>query len=563
MNVTAPHSRVHSLLSEAARSLAAGQTTKAKKHCEEAVKLAPASADAHMVMADVLAARLETDLARKHYVKATECDQYHFGAWLNYGVFLKEMRERRNAVFAFRNAALIDPKSSLARYNLARALAELGEYRESVEIFETFVGMEPRFAGGFHSLSVVQELDGLYENAIESSLKAIQLDPSHRGCYLQLGGLYQTLGKFDQAEVTLRKGIELSPNETSSYQAMLSLNTWRGTADEDTTLANIRAELERGELELTTRSHFLFAGGKILDRRKEYDEAFEYFAEANAIRTGAIGDRFDNQVDRWNRSVNFFTPKFVSAWALEGNTTEQPIFIVGMPRSGTSLTEQILATHPRVYGAGELIALENAISDTAYTLGETYPEYFAKLSDRELRDHADRYLSRYPEEARDFDRVTDKMPLNLINLGAVALMFPNAKIIHCRRNAVDTCLSNFMQNFMSTIWFSFDQKKLALAYRMHIDAMNHWREVFPGRIFEVRYEGLTSDPEPHIRALLKHCDLEWDDKCLQFHETERGVRTASKWQVRQPMYTSSVEKWRHYEKHLGPLIEGLGDLADS
>lgn len=563
MSTAITNPKLHELLSEASRALASDQTARAKKLCEEAVRIVPSSADAHMVLADVLAARSENQQARKHYERATQCDKYHFGAWLNYGVFLKEINEKRNATLAFKNAVSIDPRSSLARYNLARALYDLGEIQEAVDTFGVFVKMEPNFPDGFHSLSVVQELNGDYEEALENAERSIRLDPQLARGYLQIGGLYQVLGEFDKAEEYLRKGAEVAPNGAGGFNALVASNLARSTSDEEEALAEIRAQLSNTELATTARSHFLFAGAKILDRRGEYDEAFEFLAQANAIRDNGVGEDGENRTALWENVGEFFNEDFFAQWKHPGHATEQPIFIVGMPRSGTTLTEQILASHPRVYGAGELTHVNKAIHLIERRYNTPNPEVFGKVGAQDVLDFAEEYLSRYPEEGRSFDRITDKMPLNLIHLGIIALAFPNAKFVYCRRNAPDTCLSCFMQNFNNRIWFSFNLEKLAQHYRMHVDTMEQWKRLLPGRIHEVRYEKLTSDPEPQIRALLEHCDLEWDDACMEFHKTKRGIRTASVWQVRQPMYTSSVEKWRDYEKHLGPLIEGLGDLAEN
>ena len=563
MSTAITNPKIHELLSEASQCLASDQTARAKKLCEEAVRIAPSSADAHMVLADVLAARSENDRARKHYERATQCEKYHFGAWLNYGVFLKEIKERRNASLAFKNAVSIDPKSSLARYNLARALYDLGDIQEAVDAFKVFVRMEPQFPDGYHSLSVVQELNGEYDEALESAETSIRLNPELARGYLQIGGLYQVLGEFDKAETYLRKGGEVAPNGAGAFNALVASNLARSTSDDEQSLADIRTQLQNEELATTSRAHFLFAAAKILDRRGEFDEAFEAFADANAIRDSAMGPRAEDRTARWQKINEYFDADFVSRWQHPGNETDQPIFIIGMPRSGTTLTEQILASHPRVFGAGELTSVNKVLQTVERKYNVPNPDVLEKLTARDIEDLTGDYLDRYPEEGKPFDRVTDKMPLNLIYAVSIALAFPNAKLVYCRRNALDTCLSCFMQNFTNDVWFSFNQEKLAQHYRMHVESIEKWKQLLPGRIHEVRYEDLTSDPEPQIRSLLEHCDLEWDDACMEFHKTKRGIRTASVWQVRQPLYTSSVEKWRDYEKHLGPLIEGLGDLAET
>lgn len=565
MNTITKESRVHALLVEASQCLAGDRTARAKKLCEEAILLAPQSADVHMVFADVLAARSENDAARKHYEQATNRERYHFGAWLNFGVFLKETGDFKNAVNAFRNAVMIDSKSSLARYNLARALMDAEDYREASNVFLDFTKMEPNFAEGYFSLGVTQELAGEYDLAVSSFETALKHNPKMAGAYFRIGGTYQVLGKFDEAEPYYQKAIELNPRFGKSYAALATSGKLTGEEESEEALQRIKYELDRTDIDPSTRVHFHNAAFKILDTKGSYDEAFEHLRIANGMRDAAIEDKLEKDISLQDRQKAQFTPEFFSRWPLDGNPTDQPVFIVGMPRSGTTLTEQIIASHPRAAGAGELIALGSALIKFSRELDGTrvYPGFLIDISQEQLLCLCEYYLSGYPDKVKEFDRVTDKLPGNYNHLGTLTLMFPNAKFVYCKRNAIDNCLSCFTQNFSQDIWYSFSQEKVAAQYRLHKDIMDHWREVLPKKIHEVRYEDLTRDPEPNIRKLLEFCELEWDDACLNFHETERAVKTASIWQVRQPMYQTSVEKWKRYEKHLGPLIEGLGDLAYS
>lgn len=555
--------RVHALLSEAAQCLRDDRAAKAKKLCEQAVALAPYSADAHMVLADALAARRDTDQAKRHYEKATQCDKHHFGAWLNYGVFMKETGDFKNAVRCFKNAVMLDGKSSLARYNLAYALYQAEEFHESAQAFEIFVKMEPKFAPAYHTLGVTQELAGDYDAALKSFEKSLSLDPDQARSYFRIGSIHQVLGKFEDAEPNYRKAIELNPSFGKSYAALATANRFSDEDEQKEVLEKITSELEHGDLDPATRVHFHSAASKLLDRQGRYDDAFHHYRAGNNIRDAAIESQHIEDEDMWARMKSLYSKEFFETNSNRGDPTEQPVFIVGMPRSGTTLTEQILASHPRVFGAGELQQTEAALTTFARKLPQkvTYPEFLADLSSGELSEISGYYLQGYPEDAKPFDRVTDKLPGNFAHLGTLTLMFPHAKFIYCRRNAIDNCLSCYFQNFTADLWYTFNLEKLASYYLMHLDLMDHWRNVLPKHIFEVRYEDMTDDPEPIVRAMLEFCDLEWDDACLNFHETERAVKTASIWQVRQPMYKTSVAKWKRYEQHLGPLIEGLGENA--
>ena len=549
---------------EATQCLAEDRKAKAKKLAEQAVATAPGSADAHMVLADVLASLSEKEAARKHYDKATTCERYHFGAWLNYGVFLKEINELKNAVKAFKNAVMIDEKSSLARYNLARTLMIDQQFQEASEQFSVFVKMEPGFPDGFFSLGVTQELAGDHEKALQSHQTALRLDPDLARAHFGIGIVHQTLGKFEEAEPYFRKAIELEPAFGKAYAA-LTLTQKIDGEDADEILATLKTELAGAELPPSVRISFMSAAFRILDRKGEYGEASEYLINFNEMRDAALTDQQEQQTEILKRLKSIFTKEFFEQRTVFGNATEQPIFIVGMPRSGTTLTEQIIASHPQAFGAGELSAIARILTGAREKSSSSlpFPNFIPELPETALRDMAGEYLAEYPVGASEHERVTDKMPDNWVSLGQISLMFPNARFIWCRRHPIDTCASCYMQNFAGPLWYSFNQTKLAQRYRDHVEMNEYWKSVLPNRFHEVRYEDLTLNSEPTIRKLIEFCGLEWDDACLNFHETERVVRTASLWQVRQPMYTSSVGKWKNYEKYLGPMIEGLGDLADA
>ena len=379
-----------------------------------------------------------------------------------------------------------------------------------------------------------------------------------------IGLVQQTLGKFEEAEPYFRRAIELEPAFGKAYAALALAQRIEGE-DADVTLATLKTELASADLPPTARATFMTAAFRILDKRGEFDEASEYLIGFNRLRDAALNNVQEQQTIMFGRLKSIFTKEFFEQRTEFGNTTEQPVFIIGMPRSGTTLTEQIIASHPRAFGAGELSAIADVLTKARRNSKSElpFPNFIPELPAAELRGMAQEYLAAYPAEAANYDRVTDKMPDNWVSLGQISLLFPNARFIWCRRHPIDTCASCYMQNFAGPLWYSFDQKKLAQRFHDHINMNEFWKSALPNRFHEVRYEDLTQNPEPTIRKLIEFCGLEWDDACLNFHETERVVRTASLWQVRQPMYTSSVGKWKNYEKYLGPLIEELGDLVDA
>jgi hypothetical protein len=258
--------------------------------------------------------------------------------------------------------------------------------------------------------------------------------------------------------------------------------------------------------------------------------------------------------------MEIYSPDYFAARANIGETSEVPVFVLGMPRSGTTLVEQIIASHPAAHGAGELEELGWLAANMPKLTGGTapYPEAARLIDATNAKSIAAQYLEPLIARAPAARRITDKMPGNFIRIGLIAVLFPKARIVHVRRHPLDTCLSCFFQHFGRGHHFSYDLGHLGHYYTQYQRLMAHWARVLPGRIFDVQYEDVVSKQEETSRAIIAHCGLDWDPKCLAFHEHERQVRTASFWQVRQPLYASSVGRWQAYEKHLGPLKAALG-----
>ncbi len=295
----------------------------------------------------------------------------------------------------------------------------------------------------------------------------------------------------------------------------------------------------------------------MLDDCKRYEEAFEHYRKGNAAKRRLV--RFDADHYRaWVARIReVFTAAFFAERAGLGEPSERPVFVVGMPRSGTTLVEQILASHPAVFGAGELRGIFESVCALEDRAGAAYPGFVPALDEAAIRGAARRYLDALRSVDADAPRVTDKMPTNFFHLGFIALMFPGARIIHCRRDAMDTCLSNFVQLFREGHYYAYDLGDIAAYYRGYQGIMAHWREVLPIPMHEIQYEALVEDQERISRELIDYMGLEWDARCLDFHRSDRAVRTASNWQVRQPLYRGARKRWEHYAKQLTQLESDL------
>jgi tetratricopeptide (TPR) repeat protein len=357
-----------------------------------------------------------------------------------------------------------------------------------------------------------------------------------------------------------RKAIALKPEFGEVYWSMANLKVFRF---EESEVAAMEGQLGREGLTPETEVHFRFALGKAYEDLGDYDRAWEFYHSGNQKQRELV---FHDPVGfevRHEEIIRIFSREFLEAHAGHGFESDAPILIVGLPRSGSTLIEQILASHSQVEGTLELATLgEIAVSLGRYRRDrKDYPEAVLDLRAQDFRAYGRQYI----EETRVFrstgkPRFTDKLPNNFSHVGFAHLILPNARIINARRHPLDSCLGSYKQLFGKGQNFTYDMVELGLYYRQYHETMRHWHQVLPGKVLDVHYEETVGDLEGQVRRILDHCGLPFEDACLRFHETQRPVRTASSEQVRQPLYTRALGTWRRYEKHLGPWKEELADI---
>ena len=504
------------------------------------------------------------------------------------GLALTRCQRFAEAIGALRRAAALRPKHAPTHFALGQALELQGSALTALASYERAVALTPRMAEAqarigellltfsregeaiealqraasaagdttFGRLCRARSLWALNraDDAGSTLRRTIALDPKNGEAHLMLGQILLEAGRFDEALTELDRAASLSPAEAT---------VWHGLA-----LAKKFTEADRPLLErilarlampgLLERGHMMlhFALGKVFDDLKDYAAAMHHFDAANQIRVRQYG-RLDRNlfVRPVDQLIERFTPDFLAQHAALANGDEAPVLIIGMPRSGTTLTEQIISNHPRVVGAGEVIYWTQKAPQL---LASFEPDQF----DAAAKELADGYRELLHGIGPDAARVTDKVPFNFYWVGLVHLLLPNARFIHCRRHPIDTCLSIHTRFFQESWDFVSDRGDLVFYYRQYQRLMEHWRALLPAdRLFEVDYEELTADPEPVTRRLIDFCGLEWSDACLRPEQNERVVRTASVWQARQPVYRSSVERWRNYEPWIGELKELLPQQA--
>jgi hypothetical protein len=323
----------------------------------------------------------------------------------------------------------------------------------------------------------------------------------------------------------------------------------------------MRSVLKRRQMNPSQTLYVRFALGKALDDCKDYDQAFTHYEKGNTLRRREL--QFDaGEVDRqFDRLIEGFSPELMEGLSQKGSSETQPLFIVGMPRSGTTLLEQVLCAHPDMGTAGELRDLARIARNVAHSNQKPWPECITGVSGSHLKTMASEYLAALEFRASGSERIIDKMPQNFLHVGFAALLFPRATVVHCTRDPLDTCLSNYFQIFPGGIDFAYDLGELGRYYRNYQRLMSHWQALLGERLVTVRYEELVSNPEPALRTLLKAIGLPWDPACLSHQDMVQRVDTLSLYQVRQPLNTGSTKRWRNYEKHLGPLREALAEGA--
>jgi Sulfotransferase family len=302
--------------------------------------------------------------------------------------------------------------------------------------------------------------------------------------------------------------------------------------------------------------HYHYALGNIFHDTKSFISAFEHYLKANTLKRKTITYDSQNHSGLVDRLIETYSENYFQEKTVYGSDSDLPVFIVGMPRSGTTLVEQIVSSHPQVYGAGELSFLENIERKIAdqFEASNPYPECMTLCNNSTVNNFSVAYLKKSGSYSHDAKRITDKMPDNFLRVGLIKSLFPNSHIIHCQRNAMDTCTSIFLNHFVRGIDYAFDLTELGQYYLDYERLMAHWRSLFPSEIFEVKYEALVMNQESVSRQLIDYLGLEWDDRCLEFYKNKRAVRTASNLQVRKPMYNNSINRWQRYEEQLKPLI---------
>ncbi len=563
---------------------------------ERAIELRPEFVEAHSNRGNALRALKRLDDALGAYRRALDLRPNFADAWNNLATTLRDLKQPDEAEVAYRRALTLKPDDPEMLDSLALALKDLHREEEAEATLRRSLAIEQRNEKTLLYLSTIlldthktDEAKSLIEQAyainpknhdvlnmmgriafdqgeLEPALdfhrRALEIKPDLADALNNMGNVLKELGKLDEARDAYLKSLALEPKTTGVY---VNLADSKKFTSDDPHLGMMEALAQGSDpLSDTDRLQLDFALAKAYADTKQHKSSFEHLLRANAGKRAQIKYDEPAVMDLFDRIEAVFTPEMIGRRAGVGDPTRVPVFVIGMPRSGTTLIEQILASHPDVHGAGELKTMNDVVNDVRSPDGSIipFPEFVPSLDAKALRQIAARYLDGVRKYSADAKHITDKMPSNYYFAGVIHMAMPNAVIIHSVRDPVDTCISCFSKLFTAEQNHTYDLAELGRYHQRYRKLMEHWHRVLPkGRILDVRYEDVVDDLETQARRIIAHCGLPWSDACLSFHETDRPVRTASATQVRQPIYRTAIGRWRVYEEFLDPLLTALGPLA--
>ena len=537
--------------------LDSGRFNKAVRAYQDALKLMPDHPKLLNNVGNALQCQGEFAAARDWFQRALARDPDYANAQANLGNTLWALGHKHDAVEAYRRALTLDSSLADTHTHLGGLYTELGQLADAVASFDRALGLNPDDARACQGIGRVRNEQGRLAEAVDAYQRAITLEPDNAELREELGKVYSDHGDAEQSLAAYQAALAIDPDHARAHRA-IARNTRYTEYDEH--IRSMESLLERKSLTDDDRIELGYALGKAHEDLGDYDRSMDYLRQAGSLRRASLEYSIDESRDEFARIQSVFDADFFARHANSGVHDPCPIFVLGMPRSGTSLVEQILASHPDCHGAGEINDLASAcetVLGTSLQQLAGFPDRLVDASDDMLREMGEQYLSRIRKLAPEARCITDKLPHNFLRIGLIRAILPEARVIHCTRDPMDTCLSIYKTYLVKGHPYSCDLEELGQYYRLYQALMAHWQATLPGFIHEQNYEALVHSPEEQVAALLQHCGLDWHDDCLNFHRTRRKIGTASSAQVSQPIYTRSIDLWKAYGAHLEPLQAAL------
>ena len=506
----------------AAQAFARGQTEEAEKICRQVLREHPNEVDAMRLLASIA----------------------------------NKLEQRDDAIILLERAVELKPKFAGAWADLAETYTESEKFGEALDAVQRVIKLQPNMPFG-HMIrgSILGKKDD-HEGAINAFKEALEIEPEHIGSNMGLGNTLKTIGRYDEAVKSYKKCIEAQPLFSEAYWSLANLKTYSFDDDE---IKNMEKHVQSQDLTPASKAFFHIAIANAKEKQMKYGEAWYHFHTGNELRrTSEIYDSVTTQVTH-DALIETFDEEFVNSTKGSGCQSDAPIFILGLPRSGSTLIEQILASHSRVEGTRELpdISLLGRRLTKSKPPGVKYPDAVKHMTDEEKIEYGESYLETSKRYRTDKPRFIDKMPNNFAHIGFIKTILPNAKIINAKRHPLDSCVSSFKQLFYKGQSWSYDLFEIGEYYLEYQRMMDHWHSLYPGEIYDIQYENIVNNQEDESRALIQYCGLDWEDSCLRFYENKRSVNTASSEQVRQPIYKGAMYAWKNYESEIGALKDIL------
>ncbi len=544
------HAQAHYNLGIVLKEL--GHTELGIEHLKKSITIAADNVEVHKHLADAYIKLQCWEEAIETYQKVIAIQGENVGTIIKIGNVFLAAQLWTNAIPRYEQALALQPDNAEVHKNLGSALHKLGKWQEALKCFEQALSLRPQYIDARRELATVLRQLGRTKEALAQLEQAIEIKPDDVAAHLDMADTLRGLGQTELAIERLEHFLSVRPNNGSVYYHISLIEP------KQELISVVEDLIGDPELPSDDVINCHFALGNFLKYRKSFDQAFGHFLKANTLHRATVRYNSDENSQMVDSLINVYSERFFEGKRQFGSDSLLPVFILGMPRSGTTLVEQILSSHALVHGAGELGAMRSVNVSIAMQLknGSTFPECMSLID----ADIADKYSARYLQELAlnrpTAERITDKLTENFLRIGLIKTLFPDARVIHCQRNPLDNCISVFFHFFIG-FECSFELTELGQYYLDYRRLMSHWQTLFPGEIFTVQYEDLVTDQEAVSKQLVDYIGLDWDEKCLDFHNNERAVLTASNIQVRKPMYRDAINRWKRYEKHIQPLIDML------
>ena len=540
-----------------------GKEEEANKAYEKAISTDKKYVDLKEAM--ILLRKGNTEEAEKIYRQILKDDPKNVDALRLLALLAANNGATDQGILMLRKCTKIAPDYALAWENLAKLYRKKDgqeSLKHAIYCFKKAIELRPNWAEGWAGLGTVYTRSSYHKEGIEAYQKSIALKQNQPRVHLSLGHVYKTTGEQEKSIASYKKGIEYFSMFGEAYWSLANLKTYNFSDQE---ISSMESQLRNKDLSERERVHFLFALGKAYEVRKNYKKSIDYYDEGNDLNRGRSS--YDPKAVEAisQRIIKFFDTKFIKEKSDWGNQSPDPIFVVGLPRTGSTLVEQILSSHSQVEGTMELpnmltIARELGRGSQKNT---SYPEVLASMNKKDINNLGKRYISETNLIRSDLPYFIDKMPNNFSHVGLISLILPKAKIIDARRDPMDTCFSCYKQLFARGQVFTYDLKELARYYVNYVQLMDHWEKVLPGKVHRINYEEVVLNQEEETRKLLNFCGLPFEENCLRFYDTKRPIKTASSEQVRQPIYTKGINHWQNYKQFLDELKSGLLSVTET